>query len=307
MTKKINIAILSGGLSGEREVSIKSGENVKVALEALGYNCRMYDPKTDLIKIIEDRNWISVIFPVLHGKYGEDGTIQGFCELLDLPYVGSGVLASALAIDKMKTIEMYKVAGLPVAKSVLLDETNIGEIKKLVGFPCVVKPVAGGSSIDVEIVENQEKLKEVYGRVKKIDDSIMAEEYILGEEITVGVIGNSELEALPVLSIKPKSKFFDYEAKYNGETEEKEFTDIELIAKAQDYAIRAHKILGCRGLSRTDMIISNGEAIILETNTMPGMTSESLFPKAGKASGLSFNRLVDRLILLALEGKDGLS
>ncbi|MDO8513136.1 MAG: D-alanine--D-alanine ligase [bacterium] len=311
MKKKLHVALLAGGLSSEREVSLRSGEKVAEALKSLGHQVRIYDPATDLRKIINERDWVDVVFPALHGKYGEDGTIQGFLELLDLPYVGSGVLASALAIDKLKSVDVYRAAGLPTARSFLIAGSSVDcdRVETEIGFPCVIKPVTNGSSIGVEIVDKKEHLSDAYRRVRKLEDRVMIEEYISGREITVGVIGNEESKALPVLEIKPKSRFFDYDAKYNGETEEVVPDDIDtsILKKAQDYAVLAHKILGCRGLSRTDFIVRDKEVIVLETNTMPGMTSESLLPKADMAAGVTFPELIEQLLELSLEGKNGLA
>ena len=175
--KKAHVAVLMGGLSSEREVSLKSGKNVAEALESLGYEVKTYDPATELNEIIEDKEWIDVVFPALHGKYGEDGTVQGFCELLQLPYVGSGVLASAQAMDKIKTIQLYKSAGLPVAESITLEgaAADWKRVEKEIGFPCVIKPILNGSSIGVEIVDNLDQFKNAYDRVKALNDGIMVE------------------------------------------------------------------------------------------------------------------------------------
>lgn len=308
MNKKLTIALLAGGNSSEREVSLSSGREVAKALRELGHKVLELDPAVDLEKMIKQKESIDLVFPALHGKYGEDGAIQGFCELLNLPYVGCGILASALSIDKEKTIEIYRRAGLPTAKSIVFaGEVDFDRVKREIGFPCVIKPVSNGSSIGVEIIDSEEDFLAAFNRSRRLENRVLVEQYVKGRELTVGVIGNDSSEALPVLEIKPKNKFFDYEAKYNGQTEELVPIDIskKILKRSQDYAIRAHIALGCRGLSRTDFIMRGEELILLETNTMPGMTSESLLPKADQAAGKSFKCLIQRLIHLALEGKNG--
>lgn len=305
---KLRVAVLAGGKSSEREISKLSGKMVAEGLKTLGYKVKEYDPKTDLKKIIAEVKNIDVVFPALHGRYGEDGTIQGFLELLGLSYVGSGVLASALAMDKVKTREIYKNEGLPIPKGIVYSfGDDAHRITSEVGLPCVVKPVADGSSFGITIVKEEKGLVKAINEAIKFDAQVLIEEYIPGDEITVGVVGNDSLIALPVVLIKLKHEFFNYEAKYSGETDEIVPAPIDegMAKRAKEYALVAHKALGCRGLSRTDMIVKEKEIYLLETNTMPGMTKESLLPKAAKAAGMSFNQLVQRLIELALEEWDG--
>lgn len=307
---RYKVAVLCGGLSSEREVSLKSGKMVGEALRELGHEVIYFDPAEDLGKIIEEKDEIDIFFPVLHGKYGEDGTIQGFFELLQKPYVGCGVLASALAMDKYRTITTFRQAGLPVASSMILETIEqMEEVQEKIGFPCVMKLVNNGSSIGVKIVADETKFREAWQELKKYDDQVMVEKFIKGREITVGVVGNDNLQAMPVIEIVAKNEFFDFEAKYNGETQEivPAQIDDDLTCRAQELAKQAHQALGCRGLSRTDMIIKDREIFLLETNTMPGMTDQSLLPKAAKAFGWDFKQLLAELLDLAREGKDGTS
>jgi len=310
--KKLTVALLAGGRSGEREVSLMGAAGVEKALDREKFNLVRYDPLTDLGKIAADAASIDFAFILLHGLWGEDGTVQGYLELLDIPYQGSGVLGSALAMDKNLSKEIYQLHGLPVAewKIVMRGEKYSSEdIASELGLPVVVKPVADGSSLGMTIARSVEELEG--GIVKAVDLSgrAMVEKFIAGREITVGVLGNKDQEALPVIEIIPGDgyEFFDYEAKYQpGATREICPAEIseELTLRAQRYGVAAHKALQLRGYSRTDMIISeNEEMFLLETNTIPGMTPTSLFPQAAEAFGFPFPSLLERLIELGLEQK----
>jgi len=310
--KKIRLAVLMGGTSSERDISLISGKEVVKALNKDKYDIKVYDPATDLIKLAQDKDQIDVAFPVLHGPGGEDGTIQGFLELLELPYVGSKVLASALAMDKEMTKKVYNQEGIPTPKSITLykfDKINLDKIK----VPCVVKPVSQGSSVGTSIVKSKDGLKKAIDEAFKFEDRIMVEDYIEGMEITVSILGNKKPIALPVIEIiPPEGEFFNRQVKYNGATQEIVPARLskQLTKYAQDIGIKVHQVLGCRGFSRTDIIIQTSSSklqtpnlYVLETNTIPGMTRESLFPKAAKAAGISFPKLLDRLIGLALDSK----
>ena len=307
--EKLTVALLSGGRSAEREVSLKSGEQVYQALNKEKYNIRRYDPKDDLARLIAQAAEIDVALIILHGRYGEDGTIQGLLELLDIPYHGSGVLGSALAINKILSKRLYEHAGLPVSPYLILDGDDPNaqaKVQESLGFPVVVKPEHEGSSIGLSIVGEAGKLKDALALAGKYDHLVLVEKYLEGTEITGAVLGNLNPEPLPLVEIIPGEQytFFDYEAKYKpGATEEicPARLSEELTQKAQNYAVRAHQALKCRGYSRTDMIVSNDEAYILETNTIPGMTATSLYPQAAAAAGIGFSELLDRLIELALE------
>jgi D-alanine-D-alanine ligase len=306
---RLRVALLGGGRSAEREVSLKSAEQVDKALDQEKYEVRRYDPRDDLARLVADAAKIDVALIILHGRYGEDGTIQGLLELLDIPYHGSGVLGSALAINKIQSKWTYERAGLPVAPYVVLERgesTPLAMVHKTLGFPVVVKPEHEGSSIGLSIVREASELEPSLELAWQYDSLVLVEKYLAGTEITGAVLGNRNPQALPLVEIIPGEQygFFTYDAKYKpGAT--REICPARLSAavtrKAQEYAVRAHQALRCRGYSRTDMIVGHDEVYILETNTIPGMTATSLFPQAAAAAGISFSQLLDRLIQLALE------
>ncbi|UCF94313.1 MAG: D-alanine--D-alanine ligase [Desulfobacterales bacterium] len=307
---KLRIALLAGGISSEREVSLNSGDQVFEALDKSKYDVRRYDPKTDLEALVADASRIDASLIILHGPYGEDGTVQGLLDLLHIPYQGSGVLGSALAMNKLAAKKLYEKADLPVPPYMVLesgDELEIAACERQIGLPLVVKPVVGGSSVGMSIVKSKDQLKSAVDKALAHDTGILIESYIPGIEITGGVIGNKKLEALPLIEIVPDEahEFFDYEAKYTaGITQEicPARIDAALTEKAQNYAKIAHQALFCRGYSRTDMILRDSEIYVLETNTIPGMTATSLLPLAAKTAGMDFSRLLDRLIELSMEG-----
>ncbi len=309
---KLSVALLSGGISSERDVSIKSGNQVYEALDKAKYEVTRYDPATDIAKLVADASRVDVALIVLHGPYGEDGTVQGLLDLLNIPYQGSGVLGSALAMDKWTSKRLYIEAGLPVPPFGLIIRGKPFDPKTLArspGYPMVVKPRQGGSSIGTSIVSTPEQLPEALDRAFEYGPDVIVETFLEGVEITGGALGNDELELLPIVEIVPESSytFFDYEAKYKqGATKEICPARISetLSARAQSLAATAHRALCCRGYSRTDMIIHDENIHVLETNTIPGMTPVSLFPLAAKTAGISFSQLLDKLIELALEGKD---
>jgi D-alanine-D-alanine ligase len=342
--KKLTVAVLMGGISAERKISLASGKQVIEALrKSKKYEVRVYDPKTDLIRLIQDKDKIDLALPILHGPCGEDGTIQGLLELLQIPYGFSNVLASALGMNKLISRKIFESAGLLVPKYIAIEKNNQALItlisnqipmtndkmtKKLdirhlsIGYfldqlgirsirnsALVIKPNTQGSSVGVSICYNQEELEKGLKEAFKYDETVIVEEYIKGIEITGGVLGQGDnLLAFPIVEIVPKKQFFNYQAKYNGTTEEIIPARISKQAtkKAQEYAKKAHQILGCSGVTRTDMIIrenSNSKFAdirILEINTIPGLTKESLIPKAAKAAGISFEDLLDKIINLAL-------
>jgi len=307
--KKITLALLSGGISSEREVSLNSGDQVYEALDKNKYDIQRYDPKTDLPRLIDAADKIDIALIILHGPYGEDGTVQGLLDLLHIPYQGSGVLGSSLAMNKAATKLMYEKAGIPGPPYILYernDTVDAGACAAELGLPLVVKPVVGGSSVGMSIVRSASDLQAAVEKAFEFDSSVMAEAYVDGIELTGGVIGNKDLEAFPIIEIIPDKahKFFDYEAKYTaGITQEicPARIDEELTRQAQSYAKKAHQALFCRGYSRTDMILKGREFFVLETNTIPGMTATSLLPQAAQAAGLNFTKLLDKLIELGLE------
>jgi D-alanine-D-alanine ligase len=309
--KKIRVALLIGGISNEREISLKSGGEVKRALNPERYKVTIYDLKEGPAPLIADAPRVDVSLIILHGRFGEDGTVQGLLQLLGIPYQGSGVLGSALAINKRLTKMIYRLEGLPVGRDRLVRQGEQLDLKAAaedLGWPIVVKPNSEGSSIGVQIAIGIKELYEIIEQTFSIDQEILIEEYIKGREITAGVLGNQSLQALPIVEVIPSEsyKFFDYEAKYKKKATS-EICPAELPESitrlAQEYALKAHRALNLRGYSRTDMIIRGGQVVLLETNTIPGMTQTSLFPLAAKAAGLDFPALLDRLIDLAMENR----
>ena len=307
--KKLRLALLSGGISSEREVSLNSGNQVYEALDKDAYEILRYDPKTDLPKLAQEAAGIDAALVILHGPYGEDGTVQGFLDLLGIPYQGSGVLGSAVAMNKLVSKQLYQQAGLPVPAYVVLkkgDPVDSVQLEERLGLPLVIKPLEGGSSVGMSIEHSRDRLGEAVDKALQYDDAVLVEAFIDGIEITGGVLGNDAPQALPLIEIIPNEGygFFDYEAKYTpGATREicPARIDEALTQKAQTYAVMAHEILGCRGYSRTDMMLRGGELFVLETNTIPGMTATSLFPQMAAAAGYSFTALLDRLIELGIE------
>ena len=307
--EKIRLALLAGGKSGEREVSLKGAEEVAKALDPHKYEVKRYDPATDLAKLATEADSLDAAFILLHGPFGEDGTVQGFLDLLSIPYQGSGVLGSAIAMDKNLSKILYRNAGLKVPQWYMAskeDIDNTGNILGQLGLPLVIKPARQGSSLGMTIARSEDDIAEGLKKAFGIDRQVMVEEFIAGREITGGVIGNEELTALPLVEIIPGDayEFFDYEAKYQpGASKEICPADLEaaITVRAQNYALAAHRALQLRGYSRTDMIVSGDDIYMLETNTIPGMTPTSLLPQGAAAAGFDFPALLDRLIELALE------
>ncbi len=306
---KLRVALIAGGWSREREISLKSGEYVYNNLDKDKYEMTRYDPSKDLLRLIKESKNIDLALIFLHGKKGEDGSIQGLLNLLNLPYVGSGVLASALAMNKAVSKELFRCTGLNVPKEMLLfrnQEIDPVEILSVLGKPVVIKPVAEGSSIGLSICYTKEEIVEAIKDAFAISSEVIVEEYIRGREVSCAVLGNREPEALPVVEIIPRKEysFFSYTAKYLPGAS-KEICPAPLSSdvseKVQDFAIKAHCLLGCRNFSRSDMIVTDKDVYILETNTIPGMTENSIFPLAARTAGLPFSKLLDRLIELAFE------
>lgn len=306
---KLRLALIFGGNSSEREVSIAGGNSVLEALDSSKYDIKVYDPKYDLEALFKEASQIDAAFVLLHGENGEDGRIQGLLDLLDIPYQGSGVLASALAMNKEKTKELYKANSIPIAEHVIFKDFSKKTKEKILdnlGLPVVIKPSIGGSSIALSLVENEKDLEKACKKALDESEIAMAEQYISGIELTCPVIGNENPKALPVIEICPKigHKFFDYEAKYKtGEADEicPARIDEKIKTKVMDLSIKAHQVLTCKGYSRTDMILKDDKLYVLETNTIPGMTKNSLLPLSAKNAGVSFSKLLDTLIELSLE------
>ncbi|MGZ3498971.1 MAG: D-alanine--D-alanine ligase family protein [Vulcanimicrobiaceae bacterium] len=302
-TKKPKIAVVMGGTSSEREISIQSGSGVMRALHALGYDAQSLDFDAGFIDAIR-RIAPDVVFNALHGPGGEDGQIQGILDYLGIPYTGSGLEAAALAMDKHLTKKLLAAEGLPTAAWDLFDLSG-GTLPLLPGsldLPLVVKPRYEGSSSGVTIVRTHEQWTQAMIDTAKRYDEVMAEEFIAGREFTCGVLGE---EALPVIEIVAnKDDFYTYDAKYaaGGSTHiVPARIDDDLAARMQMLALSVHRLVGLRDYSRTDFIVSNeGRPYILEVNTLPGLTATSLLPDACNAVGISYEALIGRLIGYAL-------
>jgi D-alanine-D-alanine ligase len=307
--KKIRLALLAGGVSSERSVSLNSGNQVFDALDKHVYDIVRYDPKTDLKKLVMDAAEIDAALIILHGPYGEDGTVQGLLDLLDIPYQGAGVLGSAVAMNKLLSKRLYEATDIPTPpyRSVTANsDIDIPGLIREIGLPLVVKPACAGSSVGMTIVKEASAMDQAIGEGFAHDDTLIVEAYVKGVELTCGVLGNKDLTALPVIEIIPGQghEYFDFNAKYvAGETEEicPARIDDDLTRRVQELALRSHQALFLKGYSRTDMILAGNELFVLETNTIPGMTATSLYPQSAAVAGYSFSQLLDTLIQLAIE------
>lgn len=345
--KKINVAVICGGPSNEREVSLKTGAQILKALPRNKYNVRLIEitkngrwllkskaesnrfldgekkslkeNATRTLSIIgkmDSRGSFDVAFIGMHGRFGEDGKIQAILETLGIPYTGSGVLASALGMNKIKTLELAGKSGIKIPKFIPLYffpkkrdlKILYGQVKKIVGYPCVIKPNESGSSIGITIVRKKKELMPAIKIAFKEDETVLMEEYVPGRELTCGVIGNSgqtKLCALPPVEIlPPDGRFFDYDAKYFSK-ETKEIcpapVNKKITEEIQELAKKIHFILGCDGLTRSDFILSpRGQLYFLEINTIPGLTEASLCPKEARAAGMNFGEFLDKQVEFAL-------
>lgn len=310
------VALIIGGKSTEREVSLASGQSILEHIDRKRFEVSVYDPAEDLPRLAAEASALDVAFLALHGKWGEDGTMQGFCEMLGLPYTGSGVMASAMAMDKEVSKKIYRDVGLPVAPDMVVGRMNSGLLAETVraalhilGSPLVVKPLRQGSSVGLSIVENEKDLLTALTQVFDLEGSALLEKYLPGRELTCGVVGNNTLTALPPIEIIPAEGhlFFDYSAKYEpGEAREICPAEIpaDLTEEVGNIAVTAHRSLCCRGMSRSDFMYSGGRLYLLETNTLPGLTSGSLLPKMVRAYGMTFTGFISYIIDLALAPGD---
>jgi D-alanine-D-alanine ligase len=293
------IGVLLGGLSSEREVSIRTGEAVITALRDRGH---------DVVPIYVDRDIdvalrqeaIDVAFVALHGRMGEDGCVQGLLELLGIPYTGSNVMASALAMHKAKAKELFRLHNLPTPAYYTLTADDVGDLEAVhgdFGLPCVVKPVREGSSVGVSICHDLSELQPAIERALCFDDEVLVERFIVGKEVSVAILDD---RALGAVEIAPRDGFYDYQNKYT-----KGATDYfvpprlspERYRGVLAQALRAHLALGCAGATRVDMMVSDsGNEFVLEVNTVPGMTPTSLLPKIADAAGISFGELCERMV-----------
>ena len=305
------VALLSGGNSGEREISLASGQGAKKALEEAGYDITLLDPSVadDLVRLVEGS--FDVAFLCMHGRGGEDGSLQGFLQTIGLPYTGSGVLASALAMNKGKAKLCYEQAGLPTPPAMTVRKGvsyDLDAIIEHLGSHCVVKAIHEGSTIGIYMAEGKDALEDAIQSAFDHDDEVLIERYVKGPEFTIVVLGGSEPEAMPIIQIIPANEFYDFESKYapGGSQHICPAPLDDAIAETmQAYAVAAHKSLGCSGVSRTDFILDEAaRPWILETNTLPGMTETSLLPDAARAAGIPFPALCERLIDYAFEAKN---
>lgn len=317
MSKKVRVAVLAGGFSSERDVSLRSGEMVRRNLDPERYTAEVIDLQDLLppasISWSDLKARFDVAFLALHGEGGEDGTIQGALDLLDMPYTGSGVYASALAMNKWRTKQVYQANGIPTADALAFDlryhpRPEAEEVKRQAearfGYPYVLKADNQGSSFGVYLVRQASEFEAAWGQAQGFSPEILIERYVPGTEVSCGVIGGHDLQALPIVEIVPAGEFFDFEAKYTpGAAEEivPARLSSEMTLRVQHLALKAHKALGCWGMSRTDMRITpEGEIYVLETNTIPGLTEGSLLPKEARAAGLMLPELFDQLLSFAL-------
>jgi len=295
--KTKTIGVLLGGLSAEREVSLRTGKAVLAALSSSGYRAVAIDAGRDLPQQLAEAG-IEVAFIALHGRYGEDGTVQGLLELLGIPYTGSGVQASAVAMDKVTTKKLLLHHELPTPAFEVLRRGE--EVAALVArcrhYPRVVKPAREGSTIGVHIVNDGAELAAGIAEAFDHDDLLLIEDYIPGAEVTVSVLGDA---VLPIIQIVPKGGFYDYRAKYTaGQTEYLLPAPLEpvLYGRLQQVALQACRVVGCRGAARVDFMVREREFYCLEVNTIPGMTETSLLPKAAAQAGIDFAELVQRIL-----------
>ena len=300
------IGVLMGGVSSEREISIRSGEAIHNALKEMGYDSVAIDAGKDVAEAIK-REKIKVAFVALHGGWGENGAIQGLLEVMEIPYTGSGVLASALAMDKVSSRKILEQEGLNVPPYIVLDEKDSKlKVKDLkLKTPLVIKPSKEGSSVGVSVIYKIEELKGAVEKSFDYGDRVIIEDFINGKEIHVGVLGD---RALGAIEVRPKEGFYSYEAKYTpGLTDyiyPPDLTDEE-YRYALESALKAHISLGCDGATRVDIMVDkDGTPYVLEVNTLPGMTATSLLPKIAKGAGIGFGELVEKILEMALKNSE---
>lgn len=298
--KEKKIGVLMGGLSAEREVSLKSGAAVAEALRGMGYNVVEIDTNQSLPSLLANEG-IDVAVNALHGRFGEDGCVQGVLELLGIPYTGSRVLASALAMNKIFARQLFAAAGLAVARAVIVrrgESFNLDEAPFM--LPVVVKPSQEGSSVGVSIVRDPARLGSAIELAHRYDNEALVEEFVSGKEIQIGILDD---KAIGAIEIVPKNEFYDFEAKYTvGGAEHiipPRLSD-GVLKSALETGEKAHRALNCTGYSRVDLLVNeSGLCYVLEVNTLPGMTATSLLPEIAQAAGIGFNALVERILMSA--------
>jgi len=298
------IGVLMGGLSAERDVSIRSGLAIYQALQELGYNCVLIDVGRDVVNLLKKEK-VRFAFLALHGGMGENGAIQGLLEVMGLPYTGSGILASALAMDKEVSKELFRYHGLHVAEFITIhkkEKNNLDGLSIPFPSPWVIKPATEGSSIGVSIVKDKEALKPSVNHAFTYSNRVLIERFIEGREVHIGILGNRILGGVEV---RPSLEFYNYEAKYTSGLTDYIIPpelDETVYEKAKEAAMKAYRVLGCSGAARVDLMIDrDGVPYLLEVNTLPGMTTTSLLPKIALSAGLSFNDLIEEMIRLAIK------
>jgi D-alanine-D-alanine ligase len=304
----IRIAVIAGGPSAEAEVSRSSGRGVAAALKETWSDVTLLELDAQLPARLLDGGY-DVVFPILHGPVGEDGTIQGFLEILGLPYVGSNVLASACAMDKIVAKQMFRAFGLPVARDVIVEageplDAAIARIESTLPRDVVIKPVGQGSGLGVGFASTRDELTAALREALAFGDHVLVEERIFGKEITCAVLERPQPEAFPTLEVRtPAGSWYDFQHRYTQGLSEHvipaELPD-EQNRRVMEIAVTAHRALRCRDLSRADFTVpAEGEPVLLEVNTLPGMTPTSLFPDEARAGGFDFAALVKHLVLRA--------
>ncbi|MFH1452852.1 MAG: D-alanine--D-alanine ligase [Armatimonadota bacterium] len=305
----LKVAVVRGGRSPEREVSLCSGENAAIALKQAGYNIVEMDGDENIVENLR-REAVDVVFIALHGQYGEDGTLQGLLEFMDIPYTGSGVMASSLAMNKIKTKEIFRSNDIPTPKWFTITndlyktsgkEYMLKVVKeKKIKYPVMIKPADLGSSIGVTKAFNEEDLIKGADKAFLYDSEVLLEEFIPGMELSVPVYGINPPRALPVIEIIPKGEFYTYETKYEDGMSTHIIparVDEEIYKAAQDLALSAYNSLRCYSFARVDIMVSSeGKLYVLEVNTIPGMTKTSLLPESALKEGITFVEIVDNLV-----------
>ena len=309
----MRIGVLMGGRSLERDVSLRSGRRVSNALGELGHEVLDLDVDENLVPSLK-REHLDLVYIALHGKFGEDGTVQELLEILDIPYTGPGVFSSAIGFNKALSKEIFLLNGIPTPPFFVLSEATFQEmgavfsleaVGEKLGFPLVVKPAAQGSALGIKFASTQDELPEAVRTALHYDDRVLLEQFVKGTEVAASILGNDELAALPLVETVPHSGFFDFDSRYTpGLTEYfcPARLDEEVASRTTDVALQTHRTLGCLNVSRVDIIIDEeGVPQVLELNISPGMTETSLLPMAAQTAGMDFNELVGRLIKLAME------
>lgn len=297
------VAVLLGGRSAEREISLQSGQAVLTALQESGVDAHPFDPAKESLDELRRRNFDRA-FIALHGRFGEDGTVQGALELMEMPYTGSGVMASALAMDKWRTKLIWEAAGIQSPRFMLLNaHSDFMAVAENLGLPLIVKPAREGSTIGLSKVHNRQDVAAAYQLAAKHDSLVIAEEFISGKELTAAILGET---ALPLIRIEVVGDLYDYQAKYVSNDTRYHCPSglAESVEKSiQKEALSAYQVLGCAGWGRIDLIVNqHNQFYFLEANTSPGMTSHSLVPMAAKAAGISFQELVIKILELTHVG-----